>query len=187
MPLDTGTYGAKRQSWESGPRKILRDLVEQHPTWDDNSILATFHCEIQKQIESGNYDNVPHLTAYYGKPNLKALRGDDSEDDAEPETKASPAAAAAAKNRKQGKPRTAEDAKDSYVPSVFDTRIMLDGRAIGDISYAEIEPLIKTGERDVALLKAIHAAIKRPTDSSAKIRDLMPLAAFEKLVKKTSR
>ena len=41
--VDTGTTGAKRQSWHAAnPRDLLKQLVERHPNWNKERLLREF-------------------------------------------------------------------------------------------------------------------------------------------------
>ena len=45
--LDTGTTGAKRQSWKAtNPRELLKRIMEDHPKWDKDRVLQTFLTEV---------------------------------------------------------------------------------------------------------------------------------------------
>lgn len=54
--IDTGTTGAKRQSWHAdNPRELLKRLAEQHPKWSKEHLLKTLTNEV--------VDNHKYLTA----------------------------------------------------------------------------------------------------------------------------
>lgn len=49
MTMDTGITGAKRQSWaHDNPRDLLRQLVEQNPTWSREHVFKEFKAKIIK-------------------------------------------------------------------------------------------------------------------------------------------
>jgi hypothetical protein len=72
--VDTGTYGAKRQSFhDASPRGLLEKVVRQHPNADQDE-LEEAHWELMvKQIKAGNLEFVKAMHAYWFAPNLRSL------------------------------------------------------------------------------------------------------------------
>jgi len=67
--VDTGTYGAKRQSWEDpNPRDLLLRLIKEHPEKTEAGILALFRREVQD-----NDDYLNPIISYWFANNYLAL------------------------------------------------------------------------------------------------------------------
>jgi hypothetical protein len=57
--IDTGTTGAKRQSWsESSPRELLRMLVQKNPRWSRERIFDEFKIQIEQSTSKKYIDTI---------------------------------------------------------------------------------------------------------------------------------
>lgn len=89
--LDTGTYGAKVQSWrKSNPRDILKRLLEENPRADKPALLASLRAEL---LADDRIDYLDAVIEYWFANNYHSLV----------EAPATPAARQAAKAEKAAK------------------------------------------------------------------------------------
>ncbi len=69
--------------------------------------------------------------------------------------------------------------------SVFDSLLLRDGRAVGDLQWSAIDRYVTTNAYENALLKQVKAYAV-PAHSNARIRDVVPLAEFQRMAQRAA-
>lgn len=186
MKIDLGTYGAKRQSWVTGHRRIMFDVCVEHPHATDEEILRVFEKRLKKALMHDQDSEVCQTVAHQvGLATLQAIK---------PMTIANPDPAADimdAPKRKRSKAKEALQL-DAVIasqklagPSVFDNYFVRDGRALSKVTFGELRGIKARNDEESKLIDLIlrHAKGVNP---DMLIEDAVDSVTQMKFIKKVS-